>query len=323
MLETPRRVFIKGWYEKTDVPEPGLGAKTRAAAVREKKTTLAFRILTWAILPLIVLTMIPAFLSLRRILNPIRTHAAQAQTCMKGPCTVAQKYELTRLLYEDRVSLGQHPFLLGLFLRGSKSNEIHSLLASVQQRLFFDGVVRPLLKESEARMAGLNWETFSDYPAFFGGLQSFLGWRASPSAQEGGRDRGVHLRGSPAARISSFFPEDERVPGSEFAAEIDEWAAQVTPADPRPDQFASALASARRGEDLRKRRSRIRAGRSTRSSATDRREPRALGLEAHEGPRGMGPALHGALGDRGSAAGELPARRADTAKPFKANFDAS
>ena len=82
-------------------------ARTRAAAEREKKTTLAFRILTWAILPLIILTMIPAFLSLRRILNPIRTHVAQAQACMKVPCTIAQKYELTRLLYEDRVELGR------------------------------------------------------------------------------------------------------------------------------------------------------------------------------------------------------------------------
>ena len=51
--------------------------------------------------------MIPAFLSLRRILNPIRTHAAQAQACMKQPCSIAVKYELTRLLYEDRVGLTQ------------------------------------------------------------------------------------------------------------------------------------------------------------------------------------------------------------------------
>ncbi|MCM3877684.1 MAG: hypothetical protein NEA02_14860 [Thermoanaerobaculia bacterium] len=226
-------------------------AKTRAAAEREKKTTLVFRILTWAILPLIILTMIPAFLSLRRILNPIRTHAALAQNCMKVPCTIAQKYELTRLLYEDRVELGRHPFLLGLFLRGAKSNEIHGLLATVQQKLFFDGVVRPLLKESEARMAVLNWETFSDYPAFFGSLQSFLAWRGFDQSlkKADGTDafRAEDLR---LLGLVNFAQKTKGIAGSEFAAEIDEWAAQITPADPRPDLFVTQLARGRNAGDL-------------------------------------------------------------------------
>jgi hypothetical protein len=243
IFKKSRAFFIKDFYEKKVFPEQGLVAKTRAAADREKKTTLAFRILTWAVLPLIVLTMIPAFLSLRRILNPIRTHAAQAQTCLKAPCSIAVKYELTRLLYEDRVSLGQHPFLLGLFLRGAKSNEIHGLLASLQQRLFFDGVVRPLMKESEARMAALNWDVFADYPSFFGALQSYLAWR--------GFDLGVKK----ADGTDAFRPEDLRLlglvnfaqktkgtAGSEYAAEIDEWAAGVPASDPRPDLFVTQLA---------------------------------------------------------------------------------
>ncbi len=251
IFKKSRAFFIKDFYEKKVFPEQGLVARTRAAAEREKKTTLAFRILTWAILPLIVITMIPAFLSLRRILNPIRTHAAQAGQCMKVPCTIAQKYELTRLLYEDRVSLGQHPFLLGLFLRGAKSNEIHQLLAAVQQKLFFDGVVRPLLKESEARMAALNWETFSDYPAFFGALQSFLGWR--------GFDQGLKKAdGTDAFRVDdlrllglvNFAQKTKGMVGSELAAEIDEWTAQVTAADPRPDLFVTQLARGHAAGDL-------------------------------------------------------------------------
>ena len=251
IFKKSRAFFIKDFYEKKVFPEQGLVAKTRAAAEREKKTTLAFRILTWAILPLIVVTMIPAFLSLRRILNPIRTHAALAQQCMKVPCTIAQKYELTRMLYEDRVSLGQHPFVLGLFLRGAKSNEIHTLLAAVQQKLFFDGVVRPLLKESEARMASLNWETYSDYPAFFGALQSFLGWRGFDQAlkKADGTDafRAEDLR---LLGLVNFAQKTKGMAGSEYAAEIDEWAAQVTPADPRPDLFVTQLARGHAAGDL-------------------------------------------------------------------------
>ena len=251
IFKKSRAFFIKDFYEKKVFPEQGLVTKTRAAAEREKKTTFAFRVLTWAILPLIVLTMIPAFLSLRSILNPIRRHAAQAQTCMKVPCTIAQKYELTRLLYEDRVELGRHPFLLGLFLRGAKSNEIQSLLATVQQRLFFDGVVRPLLKESEARMAVANWETFSDYPAFFGALQSFLAWRGFDQSlkKADGTDafRAEDLR---ILGLVNFVQKSKGIAGSEYAAEIDEWAAQITPADPRPDGFVTQLARGRAAADL-------------------------------------------------------------------------
>ncbi len=251
IFKKSRAFFIKDFYEKKVFPEQGLVAKTRAAADRERKTTLVFRILTWAILPLIILTMIPAFLSLRRILNPIRTHAAQAQACMKTPCTIAQKYELTRLLYEDRVELGRHPFLLGLFLRGAKSNEIHSLLATVQQKLFFDGVVRPLLKESEARMAALNWENFSDYTAFFGAFQSFLAWRGFDQSlkRADGTDafRAEDLR---LLGLVAFAQKTKGIAGSEFAAEIDEWAAQITAADPRPDQFVVQLARGRNAGDL-------------------------------------------------------------------------
>ncbi len=251
IFKKSRAFFIKDFYEKKVFPEQGLVVRTRAAAEREKKTTLVFRILTWAILPLIILTMIPAFLSLRRILNPIRTHAAQAQACMKQPCSIAQKYELTRLLYEDRVGLGRHPFLLGLFLRGAKSNEIHTLLATVQQKLFFDGVVRPLLKESEARMAALNWETFSDYSAFFGALQSFLSWRGFDQSlkKADGTDafRAEDLR---LLGLVNFAQKTKGITGSEYAAEIDEWAAQITPADPRPDQFVTQLARGRTAGDL-------------------------------------------------------------------------
>ncbi|MGZ6988943.1 MAG: hypothetical protein ACXVH0_08285, partial [Thermoanaerobaculia bacterium] len=170
---------------------------------------------------------------------------------MKQPCSIAQKYELTRLLYEDRVSLGQHPFLLGLFLRGAKSNEIHSLLATVQQKLFFDGVVRPLLKESEARMAALNWETFSDYSAFFGGLQSFLAWRGFDQSlkKADGTDafRAEDLR---LLGLVNFAQKTKGIAGSEFAAEIDEWVAGITPADPRPDAFVTQLARGRNAGDL-------------------------------------------------------------------------
>jgi hypothetical protein len=252
IFKKSRAFFIKDFYEKKVFPEQGLVAKTRAAAARERKTTLVFRILTWAILPLIILTMIPAFLSLRRILNPIRTHTAQAEACVKGPCTIAQKYELTRLLYEDRVSLGQHPFLLGLFLKGAKSNEIHGLLAAVQQKLFFEGVVRPLLKESEGRMAVLNWESFSDYPAFFGALQSFLAWRGFDQAVKKADGtiafRPEDLRILP---LVTFCQKTKGIAGSDQAAEIDDWVARITPADPRPDIFVTQLARGRIPADLR------------------------------------------------------------------------
>ncbi len=208
------------------------------------------------------------------------------------------------------MSLGQHPFLLGLFLRGAKSNEIHQLLATVQQKLFFDGVVRPLLKESEARMAALNWETFSDYPAFFGALQSFLGWRGFDQAlkKADGTDafRAEDLR---LLNLVNFAQKTKGMVGSEFAAEIDEWAAQITPADPRPDLFVTQLARGPRRRGPEARRSRPEPSHRHVRALLDRREPRALGLEAHEGPRGMGPALHGAHRHRGPAGGELPQAR--------------
>ena len=251
IFKKSRAFFIKDFYEKKVFPEQGLVARTRASAERDRKTTLVFRILTWAILPLIIITMIPAFLSLRRILNPIRTHAALAQNCMKVPCSIAQKYELTRMLYEDRVELGRHPFLLGLFLRGAKSNEIQSLLATVQQKLFFEGVVRPLLKESEGRMAVLNWETFSDYQTFFAALQSYLAWRGFDQSlrKADGTDafRAEDLR---LLGLVTFAQKTKGIAGSEYAAEIDEWVPQITPADPRPDQFVTQLARGRNAGDL-------------------------------------------------------------------------
>jgi hypothetical protein len=323
IFKKSRAFFIKDFYEKKVFPEQGLVAKTRAAAEREKKTTLAFRILTWAILPLIILTMIPAFLSLRRILNPIRTHAAQAQACMKTPCTIAQKYELTRLLYEDRVELGRHPFLLGLFLRGAKSNEIQQLLATVQQALFFDGVVRPLLRESEARMAALNWETFSDYPAFFGALQSFLGWRGFDQnlKKADGTDafRPEDLR---LLNLVTFAQKTKGTVGSEYAAQIDEWAAQITPADPRPDLFVTQLARGRTAGELK-----VGVPDPSRPIDTFERYWTVANLARWDWKLMKGleewvrlyTALTGIVDPQQES---YLKRTADTAKPFKANYDA-
>lgn len=323
IFKKSRAFFIKDFYEKKVFPEQGLVARTRAAAEREKKTTLAFRVLTWAILPLIILTMIPAFLSLRRILNPIRTHAAQAQACMKVPCTIAQKYELTRLLYEDRVSLGQHPFLLGLFLRGAKSNEIHTLLATVQQKLFFEGVVSPLLKESEARMASLNWETFSDYPAFFGALQSFLGWRGFEMSlkKADGTDafRAEDLR---LLNLANFAQKTKGVAGTEYAAQIDEWAAQISPADPRPDAFVTQLARGRAAGELK-----VGVPDPSRAIDTFDRFWTVANLARWDWKLMKGleewvrlyTALTGIVDPQQAS---YLKRTSDTAKPFKANFDA-
>ena len=226
IFKRSRAFFIKDFYEKKVFPEQGLIAKTRAATEREKKTTLVFRILTWALLPLIIVTMIPAFLSLRRILNPIRTHAAQAQACMKQPCTIAQKYELTRLLYEDRVELGRHPFLLGLFLRGAKSNEIHTLLATVQQKLFFDGVVRPLLKEVRGADGRLELGDLLGLPVVLRRSSELPRVaRIRPVPQEGGRHGRLPRGRPPPPRPRQLRPEDEGDRGgAQFAAEIDEWA---------------------------------------------------------------------------------------------------
>ncbi|MGE5347560.1 MAG: hypothetical protein ACM3JH_16540, partial [Acidithiobacillales bacterium] len=162
-----------------------------------------------------------------------------------------QKYELTRLLYEDRVSLGQHPFLLGLFLKGAKSNEIHALLAAVQQKLFFEGVVRPLLKESEGRMAVLNWETFNDYPAFFGALQSFLAWRGFDQAvKKADGTEAFHPDDLRILALVNFCQKTKGIAGSDQAAEVDDWVARVTPADPRPDIFVTQLARGRPAASL-------------------------------------------------------------------------
>lgn len=244
LFKKSRAFFIKDFYEKKVFPEQGLVVKTRAAAEREKKTTLVFRILTWAILPLVVVTMIPAFFSLRRILNPIRQHALSAQNCLKVPCSIAQKYDLTRFLYGDRLELNKHPLLLGLFLRRAKSNEIHGLLTTIQQKLFFDGVVRPLLTESEARMAVLSWDTFDDYPAFFGALQSFMAWRGfdeSVKQQADGTDafRAEDLR---LLDLVNFARKTKGPAGSELAAEIDQWVATIPPTDQTPDLFVKQLA---------------------------------------------------------------------------------
>ena len=261
-------------------------------AESETQTMLVFRLVRGLGIFVVLLFlggMFPAYRSLQSVLNPIRTHAAQAQACMKQPCSIAVKYALTRLLYEDRVGLGQHPFLLGLFLRGAKSNEIHTLLATVQQKLFFDGVVRPLLKESEARMAALNWETFADYQAFFGALQSFLGWRGFDQVpQESGRHGRVPRGGPSPPRPRQLRPEDEGDRGQ-----------RVRGRDRRvggPDHTGgSAARPVRHAARPRKERRRPEGQRPRPEPShrhvralLDRGEPRALGLEAHERARRMG-----------------------------------
>ena len=92
-------------------------------------------------------------------------------------------------------------------------------------------------------MAALNWETFADYPTFFGALQSYLAWR------------GFDLAVKKADGTDAFRPEDLRLlslvafaqktkgtAGSEYAAEIDEWAGGIPASDPRPDLFVTQLA---------------------------------------------------------------------------------
>ena len=73
-------------------------------------------------------------------------------------------------------------------------------------------------------MAVVNWETFSDYPAFFGALQSFLGWRGfDQSLKKADGTRRVPRGGPPPPGLVNFARKTKGIAGSEFAAEIDEW----------------------------------------------------------------------------------------------------
>ena len=91
IFKRSRAFFIKDFYEKKVFPEQGLIARTKAAIEKEKTTVWVIRGLSVFIVLLVLGGMIPAFIGLKRIVEPIKRNVAAAQECVeKEPCSIAE-----------------------------------------------------------------------------------------------------------------------------------------------------------------------------------------------------------------------------------------
>ncbi|MCC6130930.1 MAG: hypothetical protein IT186_13485 [Acidobacteria bacterium] len=249
IFKRSRAFFIKDFYEKKVFPEQGLVAKTRAAAEKDKRNLWLFRGLLAALIILVLGGLLPAYLAVKNVVEPIRRVVTQAEECWGDkpkPCTVLKAYEVSVELHRQRQLLQDQGFWrrvsFALFFRGSKG-ELDELLRSVQGRLYMARVVSPLLKESEARMGAINWETFDQYPLFFQSFESYLKWwwmfrigkpldpnTKPPVAPE-------NLDVMPMVKVAAAM---KGANVTEKSKEIDEWVGKLG-SDPVPDRILQSI----------------------------------------------------------------------------------
>jgi len=244
IFKKSRAYFIKDFYEKKVFPEQGLISRTKAALEREKKTIWAVRILSALMILLVVGGMIPAWITLSQIINPIKKTIEKAEKCAKGPCPVATAYGLTQDLQKHRDAIASHRFTMAMFLKGTKSNELVQLLTRVQQKLYFDGVVKPVLKDAEGRMAVLSWETYGEYQPFFEALLNLLAWRGYDTKVQDPEHPEVTIKAKDLKVLPflTFARKAKGVKGGDRTQEIDDWVAKLDPTGTEPDKFMTQLA---------------------------------------------------------------------------------
>jgi hypothetical protein len=242
IFKRSRAFFIKDFYEKKVFPEQGLIARTKAAIEKEKTTVWVIRGLSVFIVLLVLGGMIPAYIGIKRIVEPIKRNVAAAQECVeKEPCPIAKAYGISRDLYRSQLEIRKHPFIFAMFFRGAASGELSDLLGKINQKLFFARVANPLMKEGEARMAKLDWAGPYDYRTFLGALDGHLKWwavkKAVPGADQKPLVAPAELKIIP---LVQFCQNTKGMPATALSKEIDDWVESIA-TDGTPDLIVAAF----------------------------------------------------------------------------------
>ena len=237
IFKKSRAFFIRHFYEKKVFPEQGLITRTVAAEARQRKVVWLVRGLGLLVLLLFLGGMVPAYRSLQTVLNPIRKSVKEAQSCVQKGCTVGESFRIAADLQREREEALKHRFWFALFLRGTRSNELLTTLSAVQHKVYLGGVVQPLLRETEARMAGLDWAVFTpQYKTFFQALGQLLDWRAYKLPPAAEAPAVVKAEDVKLLALVDFCRKTKGMKASEKSAEIDAWIAVLSPSDPGPDR---------------------------------------------------------------------------------------
>ncbi|MFN7987838.1 MAG: type VI secretion protein IcmF/TssM N-terminal domain-containing protein [Thermoanaerobaculia bacterium] len=242
IFKRSRAFFIKDFYEKKVFPEQGLIARTKAAIQKEKTTVWVIRGLSAFIVLLVLVGMIPAYIGLKGIVEPIKRNVAAAQECVeKEPCPIPKAYGISRDLFKSQAEIRKHPVIFAMFFRGAASGELSDLLARINQKLFISRVANPLMKEGEARMAQLDWAGPYDYRTFFGALDNHLKWwtvkKAVPGADQKPIVASTELKIIP---LVQFCQNTKGMPATARSKEIDDWVASIA-TDGTPDQILATF----------------------------------------------------------------------------------
>ncbi|MDL1948836.1 hypothetical protein FBQ97_03370 [Acidobacteria bacterium ACD] len=243
IFKRSRAFFIKDFYEKKVFPEQGLIAKTRAAEKLERQTLWLVRGLSAALILLVLCGMIPAYIGLKRIVEPIRVTVRNTQECMEDkpqPCTLPKAYRSSKELYGHRIELTKHPFLFAMFLPGKRA-ALDDVLMRIEQKVYLARVVTPVMKDFEARAGAMSWETYTEAQQYFDfreALLNHLRWSYLKNVTS--HEPGVKPATVPKElKVSPFivFARDTKgLPASPKSKEVDDWVKALGD-DPAPDQI--------------------------------------------------------------------------------------
>ena len=243
IFKRSRAFFIKDFYEKKVFPEQGLIARTKAALEREKTTRLVMKAAI-VLLPLLCLCgMILPYVSMRKFVKPMRETALKAQACVekKEACSIGEAYAISEAIYKHQAAIRQRPFLFALFFQRASSGQLFTLLGKINQRLYVERVVNPLMKEGEARMAALDWAGPYDYRTFFSALDGHLKWwsvkKGALTSEQKPLVEASELKVVP---LIAFLANTKGMAPGPKSGEIDEWVATVGTSG-NPDLILGAL----------------------------------------------------------------------------------
>ncbi len=238
IFKKSRAFFIRHFYEKKVFPEQGLITRTVAAEAKQRKVVWLVRGLGLLVLLLFLGGMVPAYRSLQKVLNPIRRSVKEARTCVEKGCTVSESYRIASELQSEREEALKHRFWFALFLRGTRSNELLTTLGDVQRKIYLGGVVQPLLADSEARMATLDWAVYTPQyqKTFFPALRQYLDWRAYKVPPPPDQPPVVKAQDIRLLALVDLCRSTKGMKAGPKSAEIDAWVAKLSPSEPGPDR---------------------------------------------------------------------------------------
>lgn len=251
IFKRSRAFFIKDFYEKKVFPEQGLIAKTRAAEKLEKQTIWLVRGLSAALVLLFIGGMVPAYLSLKRILVPMKTAVLNTHDCVKDkvgeapqPCTIRKAYGLSRELFEHRDKLRKKTLAFMMFFSISKRSELDELLMLIQQRVYLAKVVTSLMKDVEARTGALSWEQYAAAQQYFDFREALLNHLRWSYVKVARLPEGVKPAATPkdlkVTPFIAFAKTTKGLPAGERSKEVDDWVGSL-PSDAAPDQILGAV----------------------------------------------------------------------------------